>query len=316
MNTDHQQKSKEMNREQIVDELHKQARRNFKRRRVIIKGIDDLWQADLVEMGAFSSVNKGYRFLLTVIDTFSKFAWGVALKTKAASDVTKAMENIFKEGRLPKNLQTDAGKEFYNKDFKQLMKKYKINHYSTYSTLKASIVERFNRTIKGMMWKKFSLQGTFNWINIYQTLIAKYNSKKHRTIGVAPIEVNSQNEGLIAKAAYKHTKIFKDGKFKVGDHVRISKYKHVFDKGYTPNWTTEIFKIRCIQNTFPVTYLLEDYQGQPVLGGFYEHELLRTQYPNTYLIEKIIKTRGNRALVKWLGFSDQHNSWINKNEII
>ena len=305
-----------MSRQSLVNELHKQARKNFKRRHVIIKHIDDLWQADLVEMGAFAKENNGFRFLLTVIDAFSKFAWMVPLKTKSANKVTKAMESILKGKRKPDNLQTDMGKEFYNKEFQRLMEKYKINHYSTFSNLKASIVERFNRTLKNMMWKQFSMQGTYHWINIYKDLLKKYNSKKHRTIGVAPNQVSSENESLIAKNAYKYPKAFKSGKFKVGDHVRISKYKHVFDKGYTPNWTTELFKIRSVQNTNPVTYLLEDYQGQPVLGGFYEYELLQTQYPDTYLIEKIIRTKGDKAFVKWLGFSKEHNSWVNRNEII
>lgn len=144
----------------IVSELHRQARRNFKRRRVITKGIDDLWQADLVEMGNYSAFNRGYRFLLTIIDTFSKYAWAVPLKSKNASDVTNAMKSIFiKESRSPVHLQTDDGKEFFNKEFQNLMRKYRINHYSTYSVIKASIIERFNRTLKGLMWKEFSYHG-------------------------------------------------------------------------------------------------------------------------------------------------------------
>lgn len=108
---------------------------------------------------------------------------------------------------------------------------------------------------------------------------------------MAPISITKNNERFILKQAYNHIKVFKPGKLKVGDYVRISKYKHVFDKGYTPNWTTEIFKIRIIQNTNPITYLLEDYQRKPIIGGFYENELLKTHYPNTYLIEKIIKQK-------------------------
>lgn len=305
----------EMERQEVVQELHKQARRNFIRRRVIHKGIDDLWQADLVEMGVYSKYNKGYRFILTVIDTFSKFAWAVPVKSKGSEDITNAMKSIFSLKRFPKNLQTDNGKEFYNKIFQNLMKKHNINHYSTYSIMKASIVERFNRTLKGMMWKKFSLQGNYQWIHICKDLINEYNNKKHRTIGMKPNAVNIENESSILKQAYNHPKIYKFGKLKVGDHVRISKYKHIFAKGYTPNWTTEIFKIRTLQNTNPITYLLEDYQRNPIVGGFYEHELLKTHFPNTYLIENVIKTKGHQAYVKWLGFSNQHNSWINKDEL-
>ena len=99
-------------KERLFEELHKSVRKNFKRRRVILKGLDDLWQADLVEMGAYSSRNKGCRYLLTVIDGFSKYTWCISIKNKSGVDVSKAMLQIFKRGRVPKNLQTDDGTEF------------------------------------------------------------------------------------------------------------------------------------------------------------------------------------------------------------
>lgn len=305
-----------MEKRKVVNELHTQARKNFKRRRVITKGIDDLWQADLVEMGNYSKANKGYRFMLTVIDTFSKYAWGEALKSKNASDVYRAFETILKAGRIPKNLQTDDGKEFFNKEFSKLMRKYSINHYSTYSVLKASIVERFNRTLKGMMWKEFSYNGNYQWINVYKDLIKQYNRRPHRTIHTAPVQVNSTNEKALLKSAYNHIKSFKKPNLRVGTYVRISKHKHQFEKGYTPNWTTEIFKIKSIRITNPTTYLLEDYEGNPIQGCFYREELLPTKYSNIYLIERIIKSKGDKVYVKWLGFSNQHNSWIDKKYIL
>lgn len=300
----------------LVNELHKQARKRFLRRRVVMKGIDDLWQADLVEMGNYSTQNKGYRYLLTVIDTFSKFSWVEPLKTKTSKDVVKAFKNIFKFGRKPINLQTDDGKEFFNKHFDVLMKTYKINHYSTFSVMKASIVERFNRTLKGMMWKEFSYNGSYHWLDKYKDLVKTYNKNYHRTIKMAPIKVNKSNEDTLLNTVYNHLKIHPPSKYHVGDHVRISKYKHVFEKGFTPNWTTEIFKIKSIKNTYPTTYILEDYQGNPIKGGFYNEELSKTRYPNTYLVEKILKTDGDRVFVKWLGFPNDHNSWINKIEIL
>lgn len=300
----------------LINELHKQARKVFPRRRVVMKGIDDLWQADLVEMGNYSKYNKNYRYLLTVIDTFSKFAWTVPLKTKTAPETTQAMEDIFQLGRVPKNLQTDDGKEFFNKYFGKLMIKYKVNHYSTYSRMKASIIERFNRTLKGMMWKEFSFNGSYNWLNIYKDLTNSYNRKVHRTIKMPPIKVNSTNEKKLLNTVYSHLKMYKIPKFNVGDHVRISKYKHIFEKGYTPNWTTEIFTIKSTQNTYPATFILEDYHGNLIKGGFYAEELSKTRFPNTYLVEKVIKTKDEKAFVKWLGFSNQHNSWISKDEIL
>lgn len=302
-------------RREVVNELHKPARKNFIRRHVTVKGIDDLWQADLVEMIPYSAENKGYRYLLTVIDTFSKYAWGIAVKNKTGVEITKAFQSILKQNRIPKNLQTDDGKEFYNKDFKALKEKHKINHYSTYSTKKASIVERFNRTLKNIMWKEFSMTGKYRWINIINELIHQYNNTKHRTIKMMPADVNKSNEKQILSSAYNRIKLFKRGKYKVGDFVRISKYKHIFEKSYTPNWTTEIFVITKVQNTNPVTYILKDYEEKPIQGGFYEFELSKIKYPDLYLVEQIIKERGNKVYVKWLGFSQEHNSWINKNEV-
>jgi len=306
-----------MSKRQVVEELHKPARRNFRRRRVIIKGFDDLWQADLVEMGLYAKENNGFKFLLTVIDTFSKYAWAIPIKTKTSENVTQAMQNIFvKSKRYPQNLQTDDGKEFFNKIFKKLMDKYHINHYSTFSILKASIVERFNRTLKEKMWKEFSFNGNYKWINLIAELLKQYNNTKHRTIQKRPSDVNKDNAENLLKTAYNHIKIALPAKFKINDSVRISKYKHVFEKGYTPNWTTEIFKIRKVQITNPITYLLEDYQGQPIHGSFYEHELLESKHNSIYLVEKVIKSKDNKVFVKWLGFSSEHNSWINKTDLI
>jgi len=196
------------------------------------------------------------------------------------------------------------------------MKRYEINHYSTFSTLKASIVERFNRTLKELMWREFSFNGKYTWLQIYKELINNYNNRKHRTIKMKPIDVNAKNEKQILMRSYNHLKIFTNGDFKEGDHVRISKYKHVFEKGYTPNWTTEIFRIRKVQNTSPTTYLLEDLKGDPVQGGFYKQEIKKTKFPNTYLVEKIVKQKDDYVLVRWLGFSKSEDSWIHKNEIL
>ena len=300
----------------VVEELYKPARRNYPGRKVDIRGIDETWQADLVEMIPYSRENKNFKYLLTIIDVFSKYAWTVPVKQKTGYDVAIAMKSILNKGRVPKNLQTDRGKEFYNDTFKNLMKKYKINHYSTYSNLKASICERFNRTLKARMWVKFSLRGNYKWLDILSDLVTAYNDRKHRTIDMKPKDVNASNEAkALKKFNYKNKTIYKKSKFKVGDKVRVSKSKHVFEKGQAPNWSTEIFTIHHIKPTKPITYLLKDYQNQTIAGGFYEQELHKAMYPDVYLVEKIIQRRGNQVYVKWLGFDSNHNSWIDKNNL-
>ncbi|XP_057335036.1 uncharacterized protein LOC130673842 [Microplitis mediator] len=133
-----------------------------------------------------------------------------------------------------------------------------------------------------------------------------------------PKDVTAANAKELVANVYRPLnakKLTKKKKFKVGDKVRITKYKHAFEKGYTPNWTTEIFTIKEVKNTNPTTYKLIDYQDQPIKGGFYEEELSKVKYPDVYLVEKIIRTRGNKLYVKWLGFDSTHNSWINKTDL-
>lgn len=218
--------------------------------------------------------------------------------------------------KVPKNIHSDEGKEFFNKNFASLMKKNEINHYHTYSKMKASIVERFNRTLKNKMWKQFSLNGNYKWTPFLKTLIDAYNKTYHRTIRMKPIEVTKKNEKKLLKTVYNHPKLIKKSKFKINDFVRISKNKTIFEKGYIPNWSTEIFQIQKINLTNPTTYVLKDFQNEKILGSFYEQELLKTKYPNIYLVEKKIKEKGKKVFVKWLGFDNLHNSWINKTDIV
>lgn len=146
-----------------------------------------------------------------------------------------------------------------------------------------------------------------------------------------PNEVNSRNEQRLLDTVYNYARMIavakkKRGKqgtaaaaaFKVGDYVRLSKFRTVFEKGYTPNWTTEIFRIRKVQyNTDPITYLLEDYQKQEIKGSVYTHELQAVKHPDVYLVEKILRRRkGGMVYVKWLGFGSEHNSWIPEKDII
>lgn len=309
-----------MSKVDVINEIHKNARVNFPRRNVILKDIDDLWQADLIDMQGMSKSNSGFKYILVVIDCFSKFAWAVPIKQKNKELVSNAFKSILIKGRIPKNLQTDLGKEFYNNKFKYIMKVYNINHYSTYSTKKASIVERFIRTLKNKLYKEFNLKGNYKWIgDTLNNKVYEYNHTFHRTVKRSPASINKTNKNIILQNYIKNSqskKFMKYPKFRNGDCVRISKYKGCFEKGFTPNWSTEIFKITKVQDTNPKTYLLEDIRKQPILGAFYAQELQKTKYPDIYLVEKILKRKGNTVYVKWLGLPNSENSWINKNNIL
>ena len=301
-----------MSKREIAFELHKPVRKNFNRRRVNIYGKNDLWQADLVEMIPYSKKNRGNKYILCVIDCFTKFAWAIPLKTKTAKEVSRAMSSLL-INRSPQLLQLDNGKEFYNKTFDALMKKYNIKKYSTYSTTKACIVERFNRTLKEKMFREFTAQGNHNWLSILPSIMNEYNNSKHRTIDMTPTEADKNPTTV--KIKHDNNIYVRKNKFNIGDSVRISTHKGVFTKGYLPNWSTEIFTVDKVNKTLPITYMLKDYTGNPIAGCFYSEELNKSLFPNDFLVEKVIRTKGQKVYVKWLGFDNSHNCWINKNAI-
>jgi hypothetical protein len=294
--------------------LHKPIRRKFPRRKTFAKGIDDLFQADLADMQNVSRYNNGYRYILTCIDVFSKRAFAIPLKDKRGPSVAEAFEKIFTE-RTPVFLQTDRGTEFLNSQVQSVFRKYNIKHYSSFNyDIKAACVERFNRTIKTKLFRYFTHSHSNRWVDVLPSFIESYNKSFHRTIGMAPNEVTIENTQQVADRMYP-AKTPPNYKFHVGDHVRISKYKNVFTKGYLQNWTDEIFKIAVRHSTSPVTYGLVDLLQEDIKGKFYEPELqlVVKQADDVYIVEKIIKTRRRNGkleyFVKWKGYPDKFNSW-------
>ena len=224
--------------------LYKPVRYNFPRNRVIVTGIDDQWQADLVDISSLARFNKGYKFLLTCIDVFSKFAWVVPLKNKPGETLVNGFQSILDLGRSPEKLQTDKGTEFLNRNFQSFLKKKHIHFFTTNSELKASVVERFNRTLKTRMWKYFTAKNTRVYIDILQDIVHAYNNSYHRSIGQAPSSVSLLNVGQVRRKLYgkSWTKPMRKFKFKLGDQVRIGKSRRTFKKGYLPSWTHDLCK--------------------------------------------------------------------------
>ena len=263
-------------------------------------------------MRAFSKHNDGVTFLLLVIDIFSKYGWVIPLKNKEGKTVAEALKTIFKERKAEK-LWTDKGKEFYNKNVKDLVKLY-----STENEEKSSIVERWIRTMKEKMWKYFTDNNTYTYIDILPDLVEDYNNTVHSSTKLTPVEASKKkNELTVWRNLYPDRLKIHDlrPKFSVGDEVRISKKKKTFEKGYTTRWTEEIFTITKIQNTNPITYKIADLQGEEIDGTFYEPELQKTEQ-QVFRIEKVIEKRKNKSLVKWKGYSDKFNSWVDNKNLI
>ena len=266
----------------------------------------------------------GFRYLLTVIDVFSKYAFAVAFKKKDAKSVVEAFEKVLAEGRKPLKLQIDKGKEFVNESFLAKLRAKGIQYYTSQNEdVKCSVVERFNRTLKTKMWKYFTHRNTYRFIDVLSDMIYSYNRSYHRTIGRAPADVSTENADDVRKIKYggnDNNSINSKNKFKIGDLVRISKTRRTFEKEYLPNWTEEIFTVDEAKRTNPPTYKLADYGGEIIEGTFYDHELQRViKRDDIYKIEKILRTRrrgsNKEYFVKWRGYPDKFNSWVNETSI-
>ena len=306
-------------RRQRTYTLHKPARFRYSTRPYKVAGIDQQWQADLVEMIPYEEVNDGYRYMLTVIDLFSRYAWAKPIKNKTGKEVMRAFREIFDTGRVCMRLQTDDGREFTNRYVQHLLNLRNIRFFTVKSQFKAAVCERFNRTLKTRMWRYFTRKGTYRWIDELPQLMESYNASVHRSIGMAPSAVNEDVEHDLwlkqeRMGPQKVTNREPASIFQVGDEVRLSKAKLVFDKGYLPNWTEEIFTVSRILDTVPVMYKVRDYQNHEIEGSFYGAELQKVVKPAEYAIERVIRTRRVRGqlqyFVKWLGYGPEHNSWI------
>lgn len=307
--------------------LHYPVIKKFKRNQYRVFNIDELWEIDLCDMRHIKTHNDNFTFILTIIDVFSKYAFAVPLKKKSAEDVTKAFSNVLKtSNRKPEIVQSDHGKEFKNSSFANLLKSNGIKQYFSYNPiLKCAVVERFNRTLKHLMYKHFTHWGTHRYIDILPKLINVYNNSIHSTIKMKPSAVTDKDI-LKLNAIYtkRHEKLLLQAKdksksFKATDLVRVAKPKLKFDRGFDQRWTREKFHIAEIINKKPFPlYTLKDFKGTPITGRFYAEQLQKvsnsTDLPP---IEKIIKTKGlGKSLHYLIKFhSDIPNRWISRETI-
>lgn len=277
------------------------------------------FQIDLCFLIDYAEWNDDIKYLLTVIDCFTRFAFIRKLKTKDSRSVLKEFQSIINDlDKKPLIIVCDRGSEFVNKYFKDYCRQEKMKLISPQSNLHAAYVERFNRTIQNLIFRFMTENSTNRYIDHLDRILETYNSRYHRMIGMSPIEAENNPEAelyinnLISKRDSNMKKI--DPSLKVGDTVRISKQKDKFSRGYQPQSDIEMFKIRSIsQNKKIPLYYLIDENNENIEGGFYKHELTPVNI-SIYRIEKILKRRtfrGQRQLfVKWEGYSDRFNSWI------
>ena len=228
---------------------YKSIARKHRYRKTFVRDLADQVQLDLVDMGKYGSKNKGYRWILTAVEILSRYAFAIPVHRKDTDSMAKAVDLLlerFKErfGKYPNSVQFNKGKEFYNVGVRNLLKIHDVNYFSTMSDKKAAVVERFNRTLKTMMWKYFYSKGTYSWIDVLEKLVENYNGTKHGSTLMKPADLNESNKDAVRVTLYGSALgELPLPKFRVGDTVRVSRYKSVFGKGYEANFTEEIFKV-------------------------------------------------------------------------
>ena len=313
-------------------------RKNMKRRQVVVDGTDSLWQMDLAFFENISEYNHGIKFLLVVVDVFSRFLWVEPIKNRKAKTVIEAFQKILNKGRSPQSVTSDRGAEFYNKYMKAFLAKKKIHIYYTLNETKANYAERYIQTLRNRLVRMMTHQQSFKYVTILQDVVDSINHTPNRALnGRTPASVNKNNESEVRLDAYlartgtkigpekpvKQTNTKKRKrkksvfKLNIGDNVRISHLKRPFQRDYQQKWTEEIFIItdRRLSQEIPV-YKLKDMMNDPVIGSFYEKELQRVEIKENQVwrIDKIIKKRKIRgqeeAWVSWLGYPKKFNSWI------
>lgn len=261
--------------------MHKPVRRRFKTRSYQTTHVDRQWQSDLVDMQGLSAHNDNYRYLLTCIDIFSRYAWAVPLKTKIAGEVIEGFKTIFKAGRIPELLQTDQGKEFENRALASYLLTVGSRQFSVKSDYKAALVERFHRTLRARMWRYFTANKTKRYVDVLPKLLHSYNNRPHSSLqGHTPAQVvrDSRLQWYLWDERNPVNVKIKKPRYSVGDYVRLAWKKKVFDRGYTPNWSAEIFVIKEIDTREnPVMYKVADLQGEVLEGKFYEPEMQRVR---------------------------------------
>ena len=240
---DKKSKGSGLKNQQLADKLHKPIIRKCKKRKVYSSFKDNIWGFDLADMQLVSKCNKGIRYLLCVFDLFSKYAWVAPLKDRKGVSIANAFQKILNNSkRKPNKIWVDQGSEFYNKVFKKWLKDNEISMYSTYDAGKSVVAERFIGTLKNKVYKHMTAISKNVYFNVLDDIVNKYNNSYHKTIKMKPIDVGDDSF-----AQYNEKSNEKDPKFKVGDQVRISKFKNVFAKVYTPNWSEEIFIVKKIK---------------------------------------------------------------------
>ena len=252
--------------------------------------IDDTWSVDILDLKDYGPENnRGYRYVLVIIDNFSKFGWTIPLKNKNAQTIKDSFENILMNSkRKPNLIESDRGKEFYNNNFQDFLNKNNIKLYSRNSSYRAVFAERFNRTIRDLLKKPVFEKGDGNWIDILPTITKQYNNRIHSSTKLTPIQASlKKNGGYVYKNLLDKRKRITP-KFQLNDLVRTADLKKTFSKGDTTNWSYKLYKItEIINDTIPS----------------YKVDKLEERYNQSLLKKTELSLKQNKAVMKALNLN-------------
>ncbi|KAL3092234.1 hypothetical protein niasHT_026759 [Heterodera trifolii] len=300
--------------------LHRQAKRRYRRLPTLAPGLHTEWQADLAIFDRLAKQNRGYSYLLVCIDTLSRQVFVEPVKTKTSVNMIRAFGRIFKRSKyIPWKVLTDQGKEFTARAVQQFFRAKDVEHFCmlTSPQFHAGMAERANRSIKERLYRYFTERNTYKWIDVVQDFVRAINHSPNSSIGMCPADVNFKNAEALRQKLHNSAEnvVRHPPKYSVGDRVRIEKYKHVFQKGYLPRFTNELFTVAEVHTErSPVVYRLRDDKNEIISGWFYTNDLCKTlenKQQKMYEIEKVLKKKKQKgvdyALVKWKGYSARFN---------
>ena len=230
----------------FINEIYsKPPKKNYVTNKTNVYHIDDIWSLDILDLKDYGSENnRGHRYVLVVIDNFSKIGWTVPLKNKNAQTIKDSFENILiSSKRKPNLIESDRGKEFYNNIFQDFLNKNDIKLYSRNTSLGAVFAERFNKTIRDLLKRPVFEKGVGNWIYILPTITKQYNNRAHSSTKLTPIPASmKKNEEFVYKNLLDKRKKIKP-EYEIGNLVRTADLQKTFSKGDTTNWSYKLYKI-------------------------------------------------------------------------
>ena len=315
-------KVREWLKKQEVYTLYKHNPSQQKRLKTPFISLNYQWEMDTFNMVRMSEGNDGYKHVLLCIDTFSKYLYAYPLKSLKSTEVAARVQELFDSGRKPTfAVRSDKGSEF-KLHFSALLKKYGLKQFFAESEMKSGVVERAVKTVKSRLMKYLYEKQTERWVDVLPQLIEAYNHSIHSVTGMRPADVTEKNEHeILLRVGLKYPRVncLKKRKvkprFKVGDVVRITYQKTKFSREYDEKYTHELFKIKSVRvkENIPL-YKLNDWRGDAIKGNFYQHELAKAAEPDSYKIEKVLKTKTvkgkKKYLVKFVGWSNKFNEWV------